>query len=250
MAQEVGAPGSASRRRASRGGPAQRVRTIVLILGLAAVLAGVGVIVGPIIGALVRGHGDQSALNSWKAGGANNLRGPAAAAAADASHTACGSTSPTDYALVKFSAPAADNYAGVAGDGTWDLLNTRSMVHYHGTPDPGQRGNSIIAFHREPDYQDINQLNVGDTVTIQDRSCHTYVYKISQRWILPPTQVTQLVPTSGYDLTMVTCDPWWQDYNRIVWRASLVSAPASSGSSTNGGGAPAPPLSTPGNPSF
>lgn len=214
----------------------------VLVLGLAAVLAGVGVIVAPIIGSLIRGHGDQSALNAWNHGGSNSLRG--AAAAADAGHTACGSTSPGDYALVKFSSPAADHYAGVAGDGTWDLLNSRTMVHYHGTPDPGQQGNSIIAFHREPDYQNIDQLSTGDTVTVQDRSCHTYVYKITQRWILAPDQVTQLVPTSGYDLTMVTCDPWWQDYNRIVWRASLVTAPSTNSGSAPSTGAP------PSNPSF
>ena len=218
------------------------MRTAVLLLGIGAVLAGVGVIVGPIIGALIRGHGDQSALSSWNNGGSDSLRG--AAAAADATHTACGSTSPTDYALVRFGAPAAMNYAGVAGDGTWNLLDQRSMVHYHGTPDPGQRGNVIIAFHREPDYQDINQLNVGDTVSIQDRSCKTYVYKITQRWILAPQDVTQLVPTSGYNLTMVTCDPWWQDYNRLVWRADLVSAPA-----TTGGATPVP-AGIPTNPSF
>ena len=217
------------------------MRTIVLVLGVCAVLAGVGVIVAPIIGALIRGHGDQTALNSWKNGGSSSVAG--AAVASDAGHTACGSTSPSDYALVKFSAPTDDHYAGVAGDGTWDLLNSRTMVHYTGTPNPGQRGNMILAFHREPDYQNIDQLNTGDTVTVQDRACHTYVYKITQRWILAPDAVTQLVPTSGYDLTMVTCDPWWQDYNRIVWRASLISAPSTSGGSGSTSGAP-------GNPSF
>lgn len=216
------------------------MRTAVLLLGLAAVLAGAGVILAPVIGALIRGHGDQTALQTWNKGGSNSLRG---AAAADAGHTVCGSTTPGDYALVKFSAPADDSYAGVAGDGTWDLLNSRSMVHYHGTPDPGQRGNVIVAFHREPDYQNIDQLNAGDTVTIQDRACKTYVYKITQRWDLPPSQVTQLVPTSGYDLTLVTCDPWWQDYNRLVWRAELVSSPSSNGGSSS-------PGATPGNPNF
>jgi LPXTG-site transpeptidase (sortase) family protein len=240
MAQEVGARGNATPQTGRRRRPLQRVRTLVLLLGLAAVLAGVGVIVAPIIGALIRGHGDQSALNSWNHGGSNALRG---AAAADAGHTVCGSASPADYALVKFGAPADDHYAGVAGDGTWDLLNQRSMVHYHGTPDPGQRGNVIIAFHREPDYQNIDQLTTGDTVTVQDRSCKTYVYKITDHWDLPPDQVTQLVPTSGYDLTLITCDPWWQDYNRLVWRATLVSSPSSS-SGSNGGAA------APGNPSF
>jgi LPXTG-site transpeptidase (sortase) family protein len=240
MAQEVGAEGRTTRRRASRG-KARRIRTVVLLLGIAAVLAGVGIIVGPIIGALIRGHGDQSALNSWNNGGSNSLKG--AAAATDAGHSACGSTSPGDYALLKFSAPADDHYAGVAGDGTWDLLNQRTMVHYHGTPDPGQRGNAIIAFHREPDYQNIDQLNVGDTVTVQDRACKTYVYKITQRWVLAPQNVTQLVPTNGYDLTMVTCDPWWQDYNRIVWRGSLVNPPSNGGGSAPAGG-------TSSNPSF
>ena len=75
---------------------------------------------------------------------------------------ACGTSSATDYALVTFGAPAQYHYAAVAGNGTWTLLNSRSMVHYVGTPDPGQQGNVIIAFHREPDFQYINQLNVGD----------------------------------------------------------------------------------------
>src|SRR5215831_11854086 len=176
MAQEVGARGGAgpetgARRTRTRAGLKRngRLRTGVLLLGLAAVLAGVAVILAPVIGALIRGHGDQTALQTWNNGGSNALRG--GAAASDAGHTVCGSSAPGDYALVKFSAPADDSYAGVAGDGTWDLLNSRSMVHYQSTPAPGQRGNVIIAFHREPDYQNIDQLNTGDTVTIQDRAC-------------------------------------------------------------------------------
>ena len=115
----------------------------------------------------------------------------------------------------------------------------------NGTPDPGQQGNSIIAFHREPDYQDINQLDVGNTITVQDRTCHSFTYKVTGRWDVPPSQVSQLTPTSGYDLTLITCDPWWQDYNRLVWRATLTSAPASPGS-----GAQAPAPGAPSNPGF
>jgi len=126
------------------------------------------------------------------------------------------------------------------------------MVHYRGTSDPGQQGNVIIAFHREPDYQNINQLGVGGTITIQDRACHTFVYQVTQTWDLPPSQVTQLSPTSGYDLTMITCDPWWQDYNRIVWRATLISPkPGGSGPTFGGGGSTTPvPGAAPGQPAF
>ena len=96
------------------------------------------------------------------------------------------------------------------------------MVHYHGTPDPGEQGNVVIAFHREPDYEHIDQMVTGATVTIQDRACHRFVYKVTGRWDIAPSKVTQLRPTTGYDLTLITCDPWWQDYNRLVWRATLV----------------------------
>jgi len=124
---------------------------------------------------------------------------------------------------------AAMGLAREQGNGTWTLLNSRSMVHYQTTPNPGQAGNVIIAFHREPDFQYINQLNVGDTITIQSRTCQTFVYRVIKRWDLPPNQVTQLGPTTGHELTMVTCDPWWQDYDRFVWRAELISAPAAGG---------------------
>ncbi len=90
-------------------------------------------------------------------------------------------------------------------------------------------GNVIVAFHREPHYEHIDMLEVGDTVTVQDRSCATFTYRITQRWTLSPNRITQLVTTSGHDLTLITCTPWWQDYNRIVWRAALVT-PTGAGS--------------------
>jgi len=245
---DPGARAPGNRRRARRHARTSRLWFVFFALGLVAVLVGVGLIVGPLLGVFGRGQADQSALQAWNNGGSKALAGPpSAGTAANAGHTACGSTSPTDYALVSFSAPAQNHYTGVAGNGTWDLLSSRSMVHYQGTADPGQPGNSIIAFHREPNFEHIDQLNVGDTITVQDRACRTFQYKITNRWDLAPAKVTQLSQTSGYELTMITCDPWWQDYNRLVWRAQLVSSPASSSS---GGGSSAPTPGVPSNPSF
>ena len=70
---------------------------------------------------------------------------------------------------------------------------------------------------------------------IQNRTCQTFVYKVTSKWDLAPNQVTQLVPTAGHELTMITCDPWWQDYNRLVWRAELITAPAPSSPGSTGG---------------
>jgi LPXTG-site transpeptidase (sortase) family protein len=221
----------------------RRFWLLVLVAGVGLMVAGVAVIAGPLLGVWHRGQADQSALQSWKNGGSSTLVGPVHGGVADVGKSTCGSGSSTDYALVTFTSLAQDHYAGVAGNGTWDLLTQRSMVHYADSPDPGQQGNVIIAFHREPDYEHIDQLNVGDVVTVQDRACRSFRYQVTGRWDLKPQNVTQLGPTSGHDLTLITCDPWWQDYNRLVWRATLVSAPAVGGPGTA-------PQGTATNPSF
>lgn len=207
---------SAQRGRAS-------LRTALVAVGLCAILVGVGLIVVPVLGVFQRGAADQSALSTWQKSGSNALTGAPSSPTAQPHTTTCGSGSAADYALVSFGAPAAEHYSGVATDGTWDSLHDRSMVHYTGTAAPGQVGNSIIAFHREPDYEHIDQLNVGDTVTVQDRSCTTFTYRVVQRWVLDPSKVSQLVPTTGHDLTLITCTPFWVDTQRIVWRAALVT---------------------------
>ncbi|HEY7928263.1 MAG TPA: class E sortase [Candidatus Dormibacteraeota bacterium] len=199
------------------------LRVALMSLGLVAILVGAGLIAVPLLGVWQRGNADQTALSTWQKGGSNALTGAPSSATAVPRTAACGSGSPSDYALVSFSSPAAEHYGGVATDGNWDSLHDRSMVHYTGTPAPGQPGNSIIAFHREPEYEHIDQLNVGDTVSVQDRTCHTFTYKVTGKWTLDPTKVTQLVPTSGHDLTLVTCTPFWVDSLRIIWRATLVS---------------------------
>jgi LPXTG-site transpeptidase (sortase) family protein len=172
-----------------------------------------------------RGQNDVNAVNSWLAGAASNSPSPADTSTAPTVAGTCGGGgSDSDaFALVEFTGLAQYGYVGVAVNGDWTRLDDRSMVHWYGSPAPGGEGNVIIAFHREPDYQNIDQLAVGETVTIQDRSCQTYVYTITQRWDLAPSAVTQLVPTDGQELTLITCDPWWQDYNRLVWRADLTS---------------------------
>jgi LPXTG-site transpeptidase (sortase) family protein len=230
--------------------PLTKLWVAMLVLGVAAVIAGAALIVGPLVGVFSRGSADQSALQAWNSGGSSKLVGPAKGGSQDVAKVTCGSSSPSDYALVTFTGLPQYHYAGVAGNGTWDLLNSRSMVHYTGTPNPGQQGNVIIAFHREPDYQYITQLGVGSTITIQDKACHNFVYKVVQTWDLAPAAVTQLTPTAGYDLTMITCDPWWQDYDRFVWRAQLISpAPGTGAPGVFGGGGSAQ-SSGPGQPQF
>lgn len=207
-------------------------RIVPIVVGVLLVAAGVGIVGNGLYHRWRTGQetssrqqNDQSAIGAWNRGGASKLAGaPVNAPVAAATPSGCGGAAdPRAYALVKFSSLATYGYSGVAVDGNWDNLHDRSMVHWHGSADPGGVGNMIVAFHREPNYEHIDSLNQGGIITIQDRLCHTYEYKVTQRWELSPDRVNQLVQTSGHDLTLVTCTPWWQDYNRFIWRASLVS---------------------------
>ena len=109
----------------------------------------------------------------------------------------------------------------VAVNGDWDSLKTSSTVHYKTSPAPGQKGNMLIAFHREPKWLDIN-LQAGDMVRIDALGRKTYMYKVDFVKIVSAKDVSDLKATAGTDLTLITCDPPWQDYNRMVVRAHLV----------------------------
>jgi LPXTG-site transpeptidase (sortase) family protein len=96
------------------------------------------------------------------------------------------------------------------------------MVHHQASSAPGERGNAVFAFHREPAYEHMDELQVDDTVSVQDRNCHVFVYRITRRLEVKPDHVDELTPTTGHDLTLITCTPWYRDYNRLIWRATLV----------------------------
>jgi LPXTG-site transpeptidase (sortase) family protein len=213
-------------------GGRRRARIAAALTGTVLVLAGLAVMLWPVAEASWRNRGAEAAVNSWP-GASASLEQPVRAdpetpaPSATPTPDACTSRPPAgDYALVTFPSLEQHGYRGVAADGTWDLLSSRSWVHHRASPAPGERGNVIIAFHREPAYEHIDELRVGDLVRIYDRNCHIFVYRITQRQQVAPNHAEQLNPTTGFDLTLITCTPWYQDYLRLIWRASLVTADA------------------------
>ncbi|MGI8609745.1 MAG: sortase [Candidatus Dormibacteria bacterium] len=113
---------------------------------------------------------------------------------------------------------------GVAVDGDWNSLHDASMVHYHDSPAPGAKGNVLLAFHRETHWLDINQLKAGDQVQLQTRDLVVHTYQVDFVRTVNPNDVSLLRPTEGNDLTLITCDPPWQDYSRMLFRLHLVQA--------------------------
>lgn len=206
----------------------RRLGGILTGAGILLILAGLAIFVPPLVGLLQRSSADTQALSKWKdPGAALTTRLPKVKTINQPGTTpvptapACGSGSAAaSYALVAF--PSLSGIEGVAGNGNWSLLYLRSVVHYQTTPAPGQPGNGIYALHREPNFEPLGDLQVGDSIVLTNRSCQQFTYVITNLWTEYPSQVTQLQPiSSGSWITVITCTPLWIDSQRLVIRAQL-----------------------------
>ena len=93
------------------------------------------------------------------------------------------------------------DYITVQGVGVDQLK--QGPGHYPDTPLPGHNGNVAIAGHRttygHPFYR-INELAAGDDVILTTPTGH-YVYKVTEQFIVAPTQSEVLAPTTDAQLT-------------------------------------------------
>ncbi|MGH7640681.1 MAG: class E sortase [Candidatus Dormibacteria bacterium] len=202
--------------------------TLLTAAGVLLIVAGLAVFIPPLVQLGQRANADSQALHQWKDPGsalANRLpeskTDTLPNSTPGSTSPSCGSGAPSSsYALIDF--PSLSGIEGVAGNGTWSMLHVRSVVHYASSPGPGQPGNGIYALHREPNFEPLGTLKVGDTIVLTDRDCQQFTYVIRQTWTEYPAQVTQLQPLSqGTWITVITCTPLWLDYQRLVLRAQL-----------------------------
>jgi sortase A len=108
--------------------------------------------------------------------------------------------------------------------------------HYPDTAMPGEIGNFSVAGHRSPAiFWDLDRLQPGDAVIVET-STTWYVYRVTQSRIVPPTAVEVVAPVpnqpgvapTAAHLTITTCNPKWDNYERLVVHATLERAQATS----------------------
>lgn len=113
---------------------------------------------------------------------------------------------------------------------TRDILQ-RGIGHYTDTAMPGEVGNLAMAGHRTTYGKPFNRiatLEKGDVVLVETKSTW-YVYRVSGHEIVPPTQVSVLLPVPNQPdaepteavLTMTSCHPEFSARERFVVHASL-----------------------------
>ncbi|HEV3231336.1 MAG TPA: class E sortase [Candidatus Dormibacteraeota bacterium] len=192
------------------------VRWVVRAVGVALIVVG-GFTVWQFVQE-VRGQGQatQAQTQGW-----HDLVAAAAGPEAVPSPAASGAPAVCPDCYLELTVPKL-NRSMVAIDSDWTGLKRAPMVHYRTSPAPGQVGNVLVAFHREFSWRDIDQLGPGDTVVLQTKDGHTFIYVVEFRRIVSPNDVSLLQPSTSRNLTLITCDPWLQDYNRMLFRLHLV----------------------------
>lgn len=108
----------------------------------------------------------------------------------------------------------------------------RGVIRYWDTSSPGETGNVAILGHSSN-----NLLNSGkykyvfvnlkklenDDIIYLDYNGKRYAYKVTDKTILPPDDLSYIKPTDVPSLTLITCDPPGTAQKRLYIRAVQIS---------------------------
>lgn len=106
------------------------------------------------------------------------------------------------------------------------------VVHYVTTPNPGEKGNSVIFGHSSSNILNkgkykfaflmLKSLEKDDTFIIQ-KDGKRYVYKVYEKFVVSPKDLSVLGPTDKTaTVTLITCDPPGTSTNRLIIRAEQI----------------------------
>jgi sortase A len=157
---------------------------------------------------------------------------------------AASTASPTPGTTLTVTAPAAKPNLGtgialldipkinlsmvvVEGVGVEDLK--LGPGHYPGTPLPGEPGNVVISGHRTTyshPFYNVNELTVGDPVTLTSPDGTKSIYLVSEVKVVEPTAVEVVSNTPDDRLTLTTCNPRYSAAQRLIVVAKLYNPSA------------------------
>ncbi|GAA3752524.1 hypothetical protein GCM10022225_41240 [Plantactinospora mayteni] len=111
--------------------------------------------------------------------------------------------------------------------------------HYPTSALPGQVGNFSVAGHRNrATFWRLDELDNGDAIVVESKDAW-FVYHVSQTRIVRPSQVEVVAPVPGKPgkkpteamLTLTTCNPKFDNYQRLIVHAELIrTEPKAAGS--------------------
>jgi sortase A len=110
----------------------------------------------------------------------------------------------------------------VQGDSPASLR--RAVGHLSKSALPGEWGNVALAGHRDTFFRPLRDIRLGDEIRFKTRE-RSFEYRVESIKVVAPTDLRVLEPSSGRDLTLLTCFPFHYvgpAPNRLVVRAREV----------------------------
>lgn len=132
--------------------------------------------------------------------------------------------------FVRLSVPRLDlEWTVVEGIGADSLEG--ALGHYPRSQMPGKVGNFAVAGHRFRGLlRDLDDVEPGDRILVEDQNAR-YVYRVERSKIVSPQNTAVLAPVPGRPgvaptesrITLTTCHPKWDDYERLIVSGELES---------------------------
>lgn len=130
-------------------------------------------------------------------------------------------------AIARLWVPALNlHWIVVEGTAPWDIASAPG--HYSFSALPGKTGNFAVAGHRTPGiFWDLDRLKPGDEVVAETR-LGFFVYQVTMVKITSPQSWSEVsknppgFPAGSKVLTLTTCNPKWDNYQRLVVHARFV----------------------------
>ncbi|HWR13946.1 MAG TPA: class D sortase [Terriglobales bacterium] len=112
---------------------------------------------------------------------------------------------PKDDGMVRLVIPKIDLESFIV-EGTTRKALLVGPGHMTRTAEPGEAGNAVITAHRDTFFRHIHELDKGDQILVE-RGGKRFVYEVTGKKIVEPTDLSVTRPSEGSQVTLITCYP-------------------------------------------
>ncbi|KOA21435.1 sortase family protein [Clostridium homopropionicum DSM 5847] len=99
-----------------------------------------------------------------------------------------------------------------------------AVGHFKGTPLPDNKGNFCIAGHRSYAYGEffnrLDELQIDDEITVETK-VRQYKYRVYEKKVVEPSEISVLDNTKDPIITLVTCTPVRIATHRLIIKGKL-----------------------------
>lgn len=149
--------------------------------------------------------------------------GSAAGTASEASPNAKPPSEDIAAAIGIIKIPKLDLKVAV-GEGIDNNTLKYAVGHFEGTAMPGEKGNFCVAGHRSYTYSEyfnrLDELKEGDDIIVKTNKGE-FTYKVYEKKVVEPTEVSVLDKTKDATITLVTCTPIRVATHRLIVKGRL-----------------------------